>query len=674
MTFVQRLDPRLHLAAAIGWAVVAVVTLAALVTANLAAAQAEQQARADAEGLLAEIATQVRDALSMNLELRRSLLQATAAQIGAAADRSPGAMGRVLDTVHAQYPEFARLVIVNGQGQRVVDTRHIPATGDVLAEPWFPAALLRPMVSDLNALPARPAAPAAGANGGVAQPPSPVPAMSAALSAATTRPATPAAPATTSSGMPAAQPAGMPAELVLPALPTPPRSSSGTRRRGVDMAVPVRLAESGGVLAAEVDWTWLERQIAKMQEALRTHRQLDLILLSRDGVVLYGPPRWQGERLDAGDDVAEGGAWVAVRRTQLRLADSLGFGWTAIVRQRTDQALASAHMTRRNVFIIVFVAGLLSAAGAMLVTRVLTRRLTRLAHDAEAVRRGERRNLALPEGRDEIGRIGATLSEVVDHLQSEKQSLQLLNAELDHRVAERTGRIERMADEARHAAVTRERLRLARDLHDTLAHSLMALLTQIRLVRKLHRRMDAGELEDELDRAEGVAATGLADARAAITQMRDNGVRDTGLGPALQDLARRFRQRSGVELVLSEPVRELAPLLSWADDRAEAVFRIVEEALRNVERHAQAGSVQLRLACTTLPGAPAGVAASLVGAQALQAGVTVIDDGVGFDTALQRPGHYGLRGMHEQAALISARLVVASQPGQGTRVSLDVAL
>jgi signal transduction histidine kinase len=213
-----------------------------------------------------------------------------------------------------------------------------------------------------------------------------------------------------------------------------------------------------------------------------------------------------------------------------------------------------------------------------------------------------------------------------------------------------------MAEEARHAAVTRERLRIARDLHDTLAHSLMALLTQIRLVRKLRARLDAQELDAELGRAESVAITGLADSRAAIAQMRDNGVRETGLGAALQDLTRRFGQRSGVLATLHTDAR----LAKSTDERAETVFRIVEEALRNVERHAAARVVGVGLRQVPLPG------------QAGRFRVEVVDDGVGFDPALPRPGHYGLRGMQEQAALIGATLRVTSAAGQGTRIVFEI--
>ncbi|MDE2276663.1 MAG: HAMP domain-containing protein, partial [Burkholderiales bacterium] len=293
------------------------------------------------------------------------------------------------------------------------------------------------------------------------------------------------------------------------------------------------------------------------------------------------------------------------------------------------------------------------AAAAVAASWWLTRRLARLAEAAQAVRSGRQRTLAMPTGRDEVARIGATLAATVEHLQQEKQALATLNAELDARVAERTARIERLAEESRHAAVTRERLRLARDLHDTLAHSLMAVLTQIRLVRKLRLRLDGPALDDELGRAEAVATSGLAEARAAIAQMRQNSVRDAGLGPALQELLARFRERSGVAATLQADTDAAA----LAGARAETVFRIVEEALHNVERHAQARTMQVVLAASATEGAT-------------RFSIEVADDGVGFEPTLARPGHYGLQGMREQAALIGARLSLHSRPGGGTRLEL----
>lgn len=585
----QRLDPRLHFAAAIGWAVFGVVTLAALGTATLAAAQAEQRARADADRLLAELATQVRDAVSMNLESRRALLQATAAQ-GGVAPRDAAAVRKLLVATRSRFAEFSWLGAADASGRVVAETGDGGPGAEVSMLAWFQQGRQGGFVSDLHAMP---------------------------------RDSEP-----------------------------DPSHATPSQDRLIDIAVPLA---GGGALGAFLSWAWVEQQVARMQLALNTSRQVELMVAARDGTILIGPAHWMGRTLLHDEDAAEEGRYVIGIRTQLRLADGLGLGWTAIVRQSAEVTLAPVKAMRQTVFLIVFAAGLLSALTAALVTRVLTRRLERLAAAAEAVRRGEKRSLAIPAGADELSRIGATLAQAVDHLQAEKQALQTLNVELDQRVAERTQRIERMAVETRQVAVTRERLRMARDLHDTLAHSLMALLTQIRLVRKLGTRLDAEGLDAELGRAEEVAASGLVEARAAIAQMRGNGVRDSGLGAALQDMVRRFAASTGLEVSLQAD----AQAGKACDERAETAFRIVEEALRNVQRHAQARQVRVTLLDVHAP------------AKLDRTRIEVADDGIGFDTTLQRPGHYGLRGIHEQAALMGATLQVHSGAGRGTRVMLE---
>ena len=596
------LDPRLHLSAAIGWSVFALVTLAALVAANLAASETEHRARADAERLLTQFATQVRHGLATNLETRRSLVLATAAQIVASSDRGTDALRLHLEAVQAQFPEFVWLGVADDLGRVVAATGALLQGEDVSARPWFRQGLRASFLGEVHT-----------------------------------------------------------AVLLDKKLPPAP---GGRPLRFIDIAVPLTqgAGRKVGVLAGHLSWEWIERLEADLLEALDTHRQLDLLLVGKNGLVLSGPARWQGRAL-AGADLSEGGTYL-VGRGAARVGQDDGLGWSVVVRQRAQSALAPARTTRHAVFLVVLLAGVASAGAAVLVTRMLTRRLATLADEAHAVRRGAQRTLAVPAGADEVSRIGATLAEMVTHLQQEKQALQDLNAELDLRVAQRTARIERLADESRHAAVTRERLRLARALHDTLAHSLMALLTQIRLVRKLHARLNASELDAELGRAEEVAASGLAEARAAITQMRRNGVSDAGLGAALQELLVRFGERTGVATVL-----EVAPeAAALADARAETVFRIVEEALHNVERHAGASELRVSLRWTALP--PEAQSPDAGGATG-RVRVEIADDGVGFDPALPRPGHYGLRGIDEQAALIEAELGVHSQPGLGTRIVLE---
>lgn len=592
-----RLSPRRHLSAAIGWSVLVVVALASLVAGNLAASEAEHAARASTERLLAQFATQVDHGLRVSLRNRLSIVEATAAQIAASGDRGADAVRRHLDAVQAQFPEFAWLGVADVHGRIVAATGDLLRGESVAQRPWF-----------------------AGARTG--------------------------------------RYLGDPGEAELPGR-YPPNAADGAPQRYIDVAAPIRLDSGGlaGVVGGQLAWEWIERLQAELLGALDSRRRLELLLADGRDVVTLGPSDWLGRTLQAIGDVGEGGAYL-VGRHAAGQADGVDLGWQVVVRQPSDQALAPVERLRRTVFATVLLAGLLAALLAVGVTHWLTRRLAALAAEAGAVRRGERVGLSVPAGDDEVSRIGAALAELVGHLQREKAALTALNAELDARVAERTARIERLAEESRHAAVTRERLRLARDLHDTLAHSLMALLTQLRLVRKLRDKLPEAELDAELARAEAVAASGLAEARAAITQIRHGSVREHGLASALRDLLARFRERTGIETRLHAQ----GQAGDLADERAETVYRIVEEALRNVERHAEAQTVTVEV-----DDIPSGGDSPPDEAHAR---VAVRDDGRGFDPAAARPGHYGLLGMREQASLINAEMAIRSAPGRGTEVVL----
>jgi len=292
----------------------------------------------------------------------------------------------------------------------------------------------------------------------------------------------------------------------------------------------------------------------------------------------------------------------------------------------------------------------LGALGA----RHLTNRLKSLTLSAAAVGRNETARIEVPSGRDEVAQLAAAFSKVLDDLRQERTELLNLSSELERRVAVRTREVERLAEETRYAAIARERLQIARDLHDTLAHSMMAMLSEVRLLRKLQVH-DPHSLADELARAEEVAHAGLNEARSAIAQMRSSSVRDTGLGPALSKAVERFKDRTGLTVEFSTD----PDAARFGDERAEVIFRMTEEALRNIERHARASSVCI----------------ALNSAHAAHLQLQITDDGVGFDTSLSRPGHFGLIGLREQAQLIGADLQIVSTPDHGTtlRLSLRIA-
>jgi signal transduction histidine kinase len=297
---------------------------------------------------------------------------------------------------------------------------------------------------------------------------------------------------------------------------------------------------------------------------------------------------------------------------------------------------------------------MVTALAGALGARHLTDRLKRLTHSAAAVGRNESTRIEVPRGHDEVAQLATAFAKILDDLQRERSDLLALSGDLERRVAVRTREVQRLAEESRYAAIVRERLKIARDLHDTLAHSMMAMLSEVRLLRRLQAH-DPASLAQELARAEQVAHEGLIEARTAITQMRVNAVRDTGLGAALAKAFERFIDHTG----LTGDFNTDPDAASFGDERAETIFRMAEEALRNVERHAMARHVAVTLAT--------------VGATHLE--LRIKDDGVGFDPQASHPGHYGLVGLREQAQLIGADLRIQSTRGAGTTlcVSLRIA-
>ncbi len=207
-------------------------------------------------------------------------------------------------------------------------------------------------------------------------------------------------------------------------------------------------------------------------------------------------------------------------------------------------------------------------------------------------------------------------------------------------------RLRRHAATVEQLAVSRERNRLARELHDTLAHSLAALSVQLEALRTLLTH-DPAAAQDALNGVTTLARNGLEESRQAIQALRTDPLKTLGLVGALRSTLQAFQARSGVQADLIVAGQE--PDLT--DEEAQALFRIADEALTNVERHAAAQQVTVRLA---------------FGSDRID--LVVRDDGVGFDPAAVDPDRYGLTGIQERAAMIGAKLKVHSRPGGGTRV------
>lgn len=189
-----------------------------------------------------------------------------------------------------------------------------------------------------------------------------------------------------------------------------------------------------------------------------------------------------------------------------------------------------------------------------------------------------------------------------------------------------------------------ERRRIAQELHDEIGQQLTAVLLQLEPAR------DAAppEFEERLSRARETARQALNETRTIASRLRPPTLDDIGLVSALAALAKRISEQSGLEVDLA--LDPNAPQLNPEDE--VVVYRVAQEALTNVLRHADATSV--RLCFERRDG---------------QVRLCVVDDGRGLEGS--RPGG-GLRGMRERAVLIGAQLSVQPGAAGGTEVALDI--
>jgi signal transduction histidine kinase len=448
----------------------------------------------------------------------------------------------------------------------------------------------------------------------------------------------------------------------------------GRVQQGASLGICTRLVDGEGravaTAAAHLPRSWLEGVVARVRARMNVDSRAQVLVVDDRQQLLVDTrtrpapapahPGASPRGADAADPfwtpgtvtiqrLDEGGRQVVVRA--LLTPDSMlhRLGLQVLLMQPTEAQFWRGGVNQRRIALMSLGLSIGAALIGFGFARRLTRRLANLSTAVKRVGTDPVARIDPPGGKDEVSELGHAFSVLLDKLRCEQEALTALTLELEQRVQDRTREVERLAADSRYAAVVRERLRLARDLHDTLAQSMMAMLAEVRMLRKLHVH-DPEALAAELERAEQLAHDGLNEARDAISQIRLNVVRDLGLGPALSGAIARFSERTGIEVSW----RSDAHARSFADERAEVVFRIAEEALRNIERHADATHIEIALAD--------------IDDATIE--LTVRDNGVGFDPDAPRPGHYGVVGMREQAQIIDAQFSISARSGGGTTLRL----
>jgi signal transduction histidine kinase len=202
----------------------------------------------------------------------------------------------------------------------------------------------------------------------------------------------------------------------------------------------------------------------------------------------------------------------------------------------------------------------------------------------------------------------------------------------------------RLYGEARKLAALEERQRLSRELHDSVSQALFGIGLGARTARSLLERNNPKKAASSVDYVISLAEAGMAEMRALLFELRPESLATEGLVVALTKQAAVLRLRH--ELVVDSVLCE-EPDVSL--DTKEALYRIAQEALHNIVKHAQARTVAVHLAC-----------------EADSIALSVRDDGVGFDPSALFPGHLGQHSMRERAAQLGGSITVTSTPGAGT--------
>ncbi len=265
-----------------------------------------------------------------------------------------------------------------------------------------------------------------------------------------------------------------------------------------------------------------------------------------------------------------------------------------------------------------------------------TRRLRRLSEASGALAEGDLSRRVKDRSSDEIGQLGRQFNAMA--VQIEIDTIMLRD------LADRNARL---AEQAQRAAALEERHRLARDLHDGVKQYLFGvnLATSAALNLLDHepqaaraKLLEAGELSRQAQ----------AEMQVLLNELRPAGLDERGLVAALSDFVTAFASREGIEADLCADAELELPLA-----HQQAFFRVAQEALANVARHAEASRVEIRL-----------------DSDAESVMLEVADDGRGFDpTVMFARTSMGLQGMRERLAGIGGTFEVESAPGEGTRIT-----
>ena len=369
--------------------------------------------------------------------------------------------------------------------------------------------------------------------------------------------------------------------------------------------------------------------------------------------------------------------------TSAPLAEVLAFApldrvpWGITIRQSESEVFASTQLLQTRIFGLMAVMLMGALSLVYLTTRSVIVPVQELTEATRRIAAGDLDSPLQEYGHDEVGVLARSFDEMREQLKESAEEIHALNRELDARVQERTAQYQAAAEEnARlYAELARkeqlrgellhrviyaqedERKRIARELHDETSQSLSALMVGFDTAQ-IAMAQDTQKAGAHLRNSKAVAESLLKNIHRLISDLRPSLLDDLGLVPAIAWYGEQRLNALGIAFQLNE--RGMNARLDPSMETS--FFRIVQEAITNISRHAQATEVSVNLEH-----------------QGNYITLQICDNGRGFDPQiLQRTDALGqglgLRGMQERASILGGEFDLQTAPGKGTIITIRVHL
>lgn len=336
--------------------------------------------------------------------------------------------------------------------------------------------------------------------------------------------------------------------------------------------------------------------------------------------------------------------------------------WGISVREPQEIVFSPSATLRRGFFILSVISVITALLLGIGLSRGIVRPVQSLINATQRIAKGNLSDPVVVSSRDEIGILAKSFDTMRMKLSESLESIQRHNIELEHRVQERTQQIRQSREKVESllkkiiSSQEEERKRIARGLHDEILQDLSAFLIKLDICKLYPEQFTTERLEE----MRAIALKSLDDIHHVIQNLRPSVLDDLGLGAAVKWLLDKNLSEKGIQYYLTID----AEMDERFDPRVEiTLFRIIQEAIINIARHARAENVIVVLRT-----------------QDHSVLVDIEDDGEGFDvhSMLRYTSDggrgLGLLGMKERISLLDGKLEICSAPGSGTKISVRVPL